>query len=81
MSSPAGRREALQCLTSRGVFQRAACRHLGFSRRVATYGLKQAQKDHDLGNRLMATSQEFPRFGYRRSAAWLGEGEHRVKRL
>jgi len=66
MSTPTGRREALQCLTSRGLSERSACRHLGLSRRVATYGLKQPAKDRDLGGRLMATSQEFPRFGYRR---------------
>jgi putative transposase len=30
---------------------------------------------------LIATSQEFPRFGYRRSAVWLNESERRVKRL
>lgn len=81
MSTPTGRREALQCLTSRGLSERAACRHLGLSRRVTTYALKQPTKDRDLGSRLMATSQEFPRFGYRRTAFWLNESERRVKRL
>ena len=81
MSSPVGRREAMGCLTSRGISQRKACRYLGFSRRVACYTPRQPVKDRELGDRLMATSQQFPRFGYRRSAAWLGEGEHRVKRM
>ena len=81
MSSPVGRREAMGCLTSRGISQRKACRYLGFSRPVACYKPKQPVKDRELGDRLMATSQQFPRFGYRRSAAWLGEGEHRVKRM
>ncbi len=81
MSSPTGRREALKCLTSRGLSKRSACRHLGWSRRVATYELRQPGKDQALAGRLMATSQEFPRFGYRRSAVWLNESERRVKRL
>lgn len=81
MSTPTGRREALVCLTGRGISERSACRHLGFSRRVAGYELRQPQKDRELGSRLIATSQEFPRFGYRRSAFWIGETERRVKRL
>lgn len=81
MSSPTGRREALKCLTSRGLSKRSACRHLGWSRRVATYELRQPGKDQALAGRLMTTSQEFPRFGYRRSAVWLNESERRVKRL
>jgi putative transposase len=81
MSSPTGRREALKCLTSRGLSNRSACRHLGWSRRVATYELRQPGKDQALAGRLMTTSQEFPRFGYRRSAVWLNESERRVKRL
>jgi transposase InsO family protein len=48
---------------------------------VATYQLRQPAKDQELGTRLMATRQEFPRFGYRRSAVWIGESERRVKRL
>lgn len=81
MTPPTGRREALRCVTSRGVSQRSACRHMGWSRRVATYELKQPGKDRELGVRLMATAQEFPRFGYRRSAVWIKESERRVKRL
>jgi len=78
MSSPVGRREAMVCLTNRGASQRMSCRRLGFSRRVACYKPRQPTKDRELGNRLMATSQQFPRFGYRRSAAWRREGEYRV---
>jgi putative transposase len=81
MSTPTGRREALRCLTSRGMSKRSACRQLGFSRRVADYELVQPVKDRELGSRLMETAQAFPRFGYRRSAFWVGESERRVKRL
>jgi len=68
MTTPTGRREVLVSLTGRGISQRTACQYLGFSRRVAGYELKQPDKDRELGSRLIATSQEFPRFGYRRSA-------------
>lgn len=81
MSSPTGRRAALHCLTGRGLSERKACRYLGFSRRVATYSLRQPEKDRALQARLIETSQSFPRFGYRRSAAWLDESERRVRRL
>ena len=73
MRSPTGRREALEMLTRRGVSQRAACRYLGLSRRVAHYALRQPGKDRALGEQLMATAQAYPRFGYRRSAAWLAK--------
>jgi len=81
MMSPTGRRAALEQITRRGVSQRAACRYLGLSRRVAQYALRQPAKDRALGEQLMATSQQYPRFGYRRSAAWLDQGLSRVRRL
>lgn len=81
MTTPTGRREALERVTSRGVSKRAACRYLGVSRRVAHYELKQPEKDRALSGQLLATSQQYPRFGYRRTAAWLDEGLCRVRRL
>ena len=81
MSSPTGRRAALEQITRRGVSQRAACRYLGISRRVPQYELRQPSKDRVLAEQLMATSQAYPRFGYRRSAAWLDHGLSRVRRL
>ena len=81
MSSPTGRRAALEQITRRGVSQRAACRYLGMSRRVTHYALRQPAKDRSLGEQLMATAQAYPRFGYRRSAAWLDQGLSRVRRL
>lgn len=81
MRSPMGRRAALEQITRRGVSQRAACRYLGVSRRVADYPLRQPAKDRALGEQLMATAQTYPRFGYRRSAAWLDQGLSRVRRL
>jgi putative transposase len=81
MTSPIGRRRVLRCLTDRGVSERAACRHLGFSRRVATYRLQQTVKDQPILEQLVATSQSYPRFGFRRAAAWLSLGPKRVRRL
>jgi transposase InsO family protein len=81
MTTPTGRREVLELVTSRGVSKRAACRYLGLSRRVAQYGLTQPEKDRQLGERVMAASQQYPRFGYRRTAAWLDESLCRVRRL
>lgn len=81
MSTPAGRKQALEAVWSRGVSERAACRYLGFSRRVTGYELRQPAKDKVLGDRLMENSQALPRFGYRRTALWLDVGLCRVRRL
>jgi transposase InsO family protein len=81
MMTPVGRREALEAVTRRGVSARAGCRYLRLSRRVSDYTLKQPDKDQDLGRQLVASSQQFPRFGSRRTAAWLAVGLCRVRRL
>jgi putative transposase len=81
MRSPAGRRAAMAVLTGRGLSARAACRHMGWSYRVAEYQLRQPVKDQPIAQRLVDTSQRFPRFGYRRTAAWLDLGQRRVRRL
>jgi transposase InsO family protein len=81
MSTPLGRRQALQALSSRGMSERAACRYLGLSRRVTGYELRQPVKDRALGDRLMESSQQLPRFGYRRTALWLDVSLCRVRRL
>lgn len=81
MSTPTGRRDALEVLTRRELSQRKACCYLGLSRRVATYTLKHPEKDRSLGERLIAAAQEVPRFGYRRMSAWLALSESRVRRM
>ncbi|KUY64429.1 integrase [Burkholderia cepacia] len=48
---------------------------------MATYTLKQPEKDRSLGERLMAAAQEVPRFGYRRMSAWLALSESRVRQM
>lgn len=81
MSTPLGRRQALEALSGRGMSERAACRYLGLSRRVTGYELKQPAKDKRLADRLIESSQQLPRFGYRRTALWLDVSLCRVKRL
>ena len=81
MMSPLARRRLLALTSQRGLSQRSACRLLGLSRPVACYRLRQPEKDRPLGEQLMTTSQRFPRFGYRRAAAWLRLGETRTLRL
>jgi putative transposase len=81
MRSPLGRRRLLAVTTQRGLSKRAACRLLGLSRSTACYRLRQPAKDQNVGKQIIATSQRFPRFGYRRTAAWLRLGETRIRRL
>ena len=81
MTTPSGRRVALEHLTRRGMSQRKACRYLGLSRRVTSYPLKQPGKDRTVGDRQITASQDVPRFGYRRMAAWLSLSEARVRRM
>jgi putative transposase len=81
MRTPAGRRQALEAVSSRGVSERAACRYLGFSRRVTGYELRQPVKDKALADRLIESSQQLPRFGYRRTALWIDVSLCRVRRL
>ncbi len=47
---------------------------------MVSYVLRQPTKDRALNERLLAATQEVPRFGYRRMAAWLCLGEARVRR-
>jgi putative transposase len=81
MTTPSGRREALEALTRRGLSSRKACGYLGVSRRVACNRLRQPAKGRAVGTRLLSASQEVPRFGYRRMAAWVGLGESQVRRM
>jgi putative transposase len=81
MTTPSGRRAALSALTCRGISQRRACRYPALSRRIAGYTLRQAEKDRVLGEQLIVTSQQLPRFGYRRAAAWLGLSDAKVRRV
>lgn len=81
MVTPVHRREAMVKLVNRGLSKSAAIKMLGWSRAVACYALQQPMKDAELGNRITEVSQRFPRFGYRRIAAWTDIGSKRVWRL
>ena len=81
MSTPTGRRELLAMAHRRGLSARAACRHFELSRRVSGYRLRQPEKDRVVEAKLLDAAQQFPRFGYRRMAAWLCLGETRIRRV
>jgi len=66
---------------SRGLSKRAAARGLGLSRSVERYGLKRPGRDRELAGRIQDVSQQHPRFGYRRVAAWLDESDKKIWRL
>jgi hypothetical protein len=68
-------------MTSRGLSMRATVRGLGLSRSIEHYTLKQPGKDAGLSGRIQDVSQQFPRFGDLRVAAWLNVGGKRVWRL
>jgi len=67
------RRESIDLMIRRGLSKRSACRYLGCSRTVGSYGLKQPGKDQVLAGQLMDASQRYPRFGYRRIRIMLDE--------
>jgi putative transposase len=81
MLTPTARRRAMTVMRSRGLSKRAAARGLGLSRAVEHYRLKQPGKDAVLSGRIQNTRQQFPRFGYRRMAAWLDVSDKRLWRL
>ena len=81
MVTPAAKRQALEILKGKGLSERAACRYVGVSRRIASYALKQPAKDQALGIQLMNASGRYPRFGYRRIAVVTDTTESRVLRL
>ncbi len=68
-------------LMGRGVSKRAAARGLGLSRWPESYELRQSARDSELAGRIQDVSQQFPRFGYRRVAAWLDVSDKRIWRM
>lgn len=65
----------------RGLSKRAAVRGLGLSRAVERYELRQPARDAELAGRIQDVAQQFPRFGYRRVAAWLDVSDKRLWRM
>src|SRR5262249_11741323 len=81
MRTPVARRKLLRMAKDGGLSARAVCRQMGWSKRVADYTLRQPQKDAAVARCIVEASQRYPRFGYRRMAAWLQLGETRTRRL
>lgn len=56
MATPAGRRQALETLKSKGLSERATCRFAGVSRRVSGHEFKQPASDQGLEAQLIDAS-------------------------
>lgn len=70
--SPTRRRAAVEHIRRKlGVYERRACRTIGQPRSSQRYVGQKARKDRVLAERLVALSQENPRYGYRRAWALL----------
>lgn len=65
---PIGQRELLGCLTLWVNCEIRACCYPDFSCQVASFALRQPDKDRDLGQLLMQAKREVSCFGYRRCA-------------
>jgi putative transposase len=75
------RRIAVKVLISRGLSKRGAVRGLKLSRSIEHYELKRPARDSELAGRIQDVTQRYPRFGYRRVAAWLDVSDKRLWRL
>lgn len=80
MTSPPARRRLLAA-SQRGLSKRASCRLLGMSWRIACYRLEQPPRGKAIGEKLVAMTQRYPRFGCRRAAIWVSLGETCMRRL
>ena len=78
MVTPQQKRQVVRVLVDCGVSQRQACRTIGLSR--STYGYRSTRRENDavFRQRVLDTAFQYPRFGYRRVAAWLCQPEQPV---
>jgi len=72
------RRSAVSYATSRGLSQRRACTLIGVGRSALRYRSVKAQRDAPVLERMAALSAQYPRYGYRRIAIFLGRDGHRM---
>jgi putative transposase len=70
------RRAAVAYATGRGLSQRRACTLLGVARSALTYRSRLADKDGPALRRMAELSAQYPRYGYRRIAIFLGRDGH-----
>lgn len=72
MVSVPARRRGVAYATGKGLSQRRACTLIGVGRSALNYCSKKAAKDAPVLQRMMELSAQYPRYGYRRIAIFLG---------
>ncbi len=70
------RRTAAAYAVGRGLSQRRACTLIGVARSALDYRSRQAEKDAPVLKRMVELSTQYPRYGYRRIAVFLGSDGH-----
>jgi putative transposase len=70
------RRAAVAYAMGRGLSQRRACTLIGVARSALGYRSRQAEKDAPVLERMAELAAQYPRYGYRRIAVFLGRDGH-----
>jgi putative transposase len=78
MVSVPARRAAVAYATGRGLSQRRACTLMGVARSALDYRSRKSEKDAPIVARMAELSAQYPRYGYRRIAIFLGRDGHRM---
>lgn len=78
MVSVPARRSGVAYATGKGLSQRRACTLLGVGRSALYYRSTKAEKDAPVLQRMAELSAQYPRYGYRRIAIFLGRDGHRM---
>ena len=78
MVSVPARRSAVAYATGKGLSQRRACTLLGVGRSALHYRSRKAGKDAAVLARMTALAGQYPRYGYRRIAIFLGCDGHKM---
>ncbi|GAB5374226.1 MAG: hypothetical protein AcusKO_06880 [Acuticoccus sp.] len=76
MVSVPERRAAVAYAVSRGLSQRRSGTLIGVARSALGYRSRQAQKDAPVLKRMVELAGQYPRYGYRRIAVFLGRDGH-----
>ena len=78
MVSVPARRSQVAYATGQGLSQRRACTLIKVGRSALTYRSRKAQKDAPVLTRMAELSAQYPRYGYRRIAIFLGRDGHKM---
>ena len=76
VSVPDRRAAVVAYAMGRGLSQRRACTLIGVARSALSYRSRQAEKDAPVLKRMAELSAQYPRYGYRRIAIFLGRDGH-----